>query len=428
MQRAFETKLHTLVPREGSSILMAVSGGIDSMVMASLFAASPCKPKVAIAHVNFGLRGDDSDADQALVCNWAQTQQIPCYVQRFDTRAYATNHKLSVEMAARELRYRWFEELRQELKYDHVAVAHHANDHAETILLNLARGTGVRGLCGIPDKRGAIIRPMLDFSRAQIETHAKEKGIPYRHDATNALPDFHRNRVRHTVVPELTAVNPNLTARLRENSRYLQQACTILEERSEEKRRMWCKYDNNVIYIDIESIVKEKHAEYWLFELLRPYGFKAGQMDQVMGMLHGGPGGRAASITHMLHRDRTFFALIPHSQKELVDQEYVISFFDSSQYVIGDGVQVATLDAGKLHFPLTLRTWQKGDRFIPFGMKGFKKVSDFLIDVKVPLWEKERQQVLCSNEEIVWLVGRRIDDRFKVTEATAVVAQVTLSS
>jgi len=428
MLRAFETKLRTLIPKADGSIMMAVSGGVDSMVMAALFVASPYKEKVAIAHVNFGLRGSDSDADQALVCRWAQEQKIPCYVQKFDTLAYATMHKRSVEVAARELRYQWFEELRQKLNFDYIATAHHANDHAETILLNLTRGTGIRGLCGIPDQRGVIIRPMLDFERTQIEAFALENHIPFCQDATNALPQFSRNRIRHVVIPELAAINPNVTARLRQNSLHLRQACAILEEQLEEKMRRWLKYDNDVILIDIESICKERYSKYWLFEALRPYGFCAGQMGQVMGMLNGRSGRSVVSVTHALHKDRACFALIPHTKKEFVNQKYTISFVESSIYMIKEDAKMAALDAGTLHLPLTLRIWQKGDRFVPLGMKGYKKVSDFLIDAKVPLWEKERQLVLCTHEEIVWLVGRRIDDRFKVTQATQVVAQVTINS
>lgn len=397
------------------------------MVMAALFAASPCKSRLAIAHANFGLRGSDSDADQALVHQWALAHQIPFYVKKFDTLDHAAKQKCSVEMAARELRYQWFEELRVALGYDYIALAHQANDNAETVLLNLTRGTGLRGLCGIPDTRGALIRPLLDTNRDQIEAYAQEHNTPFRVDATNALLDFHRNRIRHAVLPQLTTINPSLTARWRQNGRYLQQACTLLEELLEEKKRAWCRQENEVLLIDIKPVVEDKHAAYWLFELLHPYNFSSAQVEQALHLLHSRSGSRVASSTHILYRNRNSLALVPHSSKE-ASCTYALSLFDSSQYTIKNDAHIAALDAHKLHFPLVMRLWQKGDSFIPLGMKNFKKVSDYLIDAKVPAWQKEQQMVLCSNQEIVWLVEQRIDNRFKVTGTTKQVAQITINT
>jgi len=451
MLPSFKSQLHSLVGADDCSFLLAVSGGIDSMAMASLFVAAHYK-KVTIAHVNFGLRGEDSDADETLVRDWAEKYHLPCYVQRFDTRNYAATHKISVEMAARMLRYQWFEELRKLLQIDFIAVAHHANDHAETILLNLTRGTGVRGLCGISPKRGALIRPMLAFDRKQIEEYAEKMNFPFREDATNASPDFSRNRIRHNVLPELAKINPNVVERLNENGTYFRQAGEILGEMVEEKRSVWCRKEGDVTFLEVEKIAADAHAPFWLFELLHPYGFHERQMKQIVEMLHAQPGGRVNSKSHTLFRDRKYLALRPCTTSpksaisdflksdcsdDQIDSEaaFTVSIYDSSDYQIKDDTMVAALDADKLHFPLTLRLWQSGDRFIPLGMKGFKKVSDFLIDTKVPLWEKEHQRVICSARDIahnsacdiVWVVGLRIDERYKVTETTKRVAEVTLN-
>ena len=426
MREAFEIKLRALTQKQDVFVILAVSGGVDSMVMASLFVTSSYK-KLAIAHVNFKLRGADSDADEALVRRWAEAFEIPFYVQRFDTQSYAKERGLSVEMAARALRYTWFEQLRQELEADYIAVAHHANDHAETILLNLTRGTGIRGLCGIPDRRGAIIRPMLHFGRAQIEAYARKRQIPYREDVTNALCDFARNRIRHTVLPELAKINPRVVEQLGEDALHLREAHAILEEALEKKRADWCREEGEALFLQIEKISKEPHAAYWLFELLRPYGFGSGQMDQVMDTLQAQPGRRVFSSTHILYKDRALLALFPREQEGALPKVKTL-FFDRSSYSLQKKSEIAALNADKLQIPLVLRKWREGDRFIPYGMKGFKKVSDFLTDLKLPLWEKERQWVLCSGADIVWVAGRRIDDRYKVDGATQSVAEVSLES
>ena len=448
MQRAFDRALRSLVDDAECFVLMAVSGGVDSMVMASLFASSlVCTPslctKLAIAHVNFGLRGADSDSDEALVQQWALQANIPFYVQRFDTMTYARTHTLSVEMAARELRYHWFEELRQQIGADYIAVGHNANDHAETMLLNLTRGTGIRGLCGITERRGTIIRPMLRFERARIVEYAQSREIPYREDATNASIDFSRNRIRHKVLPELAKINPKVVARLCENGEYIQQVSNILEELLEEKSRCWCRQEGETLLMEVAKIALDPHAAFWLFEILRPFGFNSGQMAQITGLLQSPSGRKVLSDTHALFRNRDHLALLPRALPNgaaggkrqaasgadakpitMVQEAYTLSLHNASDYTIKRDSSMAALDAQKLQFPLTMRLWQSGDKFIPLGMTGFKKVSDLLIDAKVPLWEKERQMVLCSGNDIVWVVGRRIDERYKVGPATQQIAEV----
>jgi len=426
MQQVFEAQLRSMIGEGDCFVLMAVSGGVDSMVMASLFRASPYQ-KIAIAHVNFGLRGDDSDADEALVQHWAHKAAIPFYVQRFDTLVYSKEHKVSVEMAARELRYQWFEELRQPTGADYIAVAHNANDHAETVLLNLTRGTGIRGLCGIPGKRDAIIRPMLCFERAHIMEYAQKLGTPYREDASNALYDFARNRIRHAVLPELRKINPQIIKQLCQDSRYLREAYAVLEKALERKRSEWCRQDGEALYFEIEKIAADAYPAFHLFELLRPYGFCSGQMKQIIDMLHALPGHKVLSDTHILYKDRGVLALFPQEQESTLPSLH-ISLFEGKTYHLHKSPNVAALDVDKLQFPLTLRRWNQGYRFTPFGMHGSKKVSDFLTDIRLPLWEKERQLVVCSGNDIVWVAGRRIDEQYKVTEVTERVAEVVVTN
>lgn len=407
-------------------VILAVSGGIDSMVMASLFVSSSYK-KLAVAHANFGLRGAESDADEALVRSWAQEAGIPFYLRRFDTQSYARTRGYSIEMAARVLRYNWFEELRIELGADYVALAHHANDHAETILLNLTTGTGIRGLCGIPKQRGTIIRPMLDWERVQIEKYAQKMGIPYREDATNALCDFTRNRIRHKVLPELVKINPSVVRQLKENSAYWKEARNILEEVLEQKKASWCCMEDGAFIIDLEKMKGAGHTAYWLFELLHPYGFGSGQMRQIMDVLEAQPGHKVFSPTHILYKDRGVLAVFSRADEEHIPV-IKIEYIDRATYVLDKKPDIAALDADMLPHPLTLRRWEPGDRFIPFGMNGSKKVSDFLTDLKLPLWEKERQWVLCHHADIVWVVSKRIDDRYKIGPTTSKVAKISFET
>jgi len=426
MLDAFKTNLQALTKQKDAFVILAVSGGMDSMVMSSMFLASPYK-RLAVAHVNFGLRGADSDADEALVARWAHNAGIPFHVQKFDTRAYAKEWGYSIEMAARALRYNWFEQLRQQLGADFIAVAHQANDHAETILLNLTGGTGIRGLCGIPAKRGAIIRPMLCFERPQIEEYAQKMDIIYREDATNALCDFARNRIRHAVLPELAKINPKVIAQFMEGSGYLREARSILEESLEQKKASWCRSEGQALFIELEKIQGEGHIAYWLFELLRPYGFGSGQMKQIVDLLQAQPGYKVLSDTHILYKDRGVLAIFPHAGEEDIPNVNIV-YADGPTYVLNKNPKIAALDADKLQHPITLRRWKPGDSFIPFGMKGSKKISDFLTDLKLPLWEKERQWVLCHGSDIVWVAGKRIDDRYKITAATLKVAEISLGS
>ena len=422
--QAFEDAAIALLGSKQASVILAVSGGCDSMVMASLFVASGFR-YLAVAHVNFGLRGADADVDEALVRQWAEANRLPFYVKSCNTRAYAADHRLSIELAARELRYEWFAQLLQETGFTHVALAHHANDSGETMLLNLVRGSGLRGLCGIPAQRGPFVRPMLCFERVEIETYAQEQGLAYRTDATNMSTEFSRNRIRQNVWPELQQISPNVAERMRENAVYFTQAQEILEACLVQKKAVWCREDAGDLYIDLAALRLETHISYWLFALLKPYGFASAQMDAVRQLLDAEPGHRLYAPDYILYRDRDVLCL--RSRTAAVAGEALqVQHYPSLAYKILNDPCVAALDADKLSCPLLLRIWKEGDRFRPLGMRGYKKISDYLVDTKVPLWEKEGQQVLCCGEDIVWLVGRRIDERYKVDGNTQTVAEFRL--
>ena len=423
--QAFEDAALALLGSKQASIILAVSGGCDSMVMASLFLACGFR-SLSIAHVNFGLRGTESDADEALVRDWAKEKQIPFYVRRCDTHAYADEHRLSIEMAARELRYAWFAALLQETGASYVALAHHANDSAETMLLNLVRGSGLRGLCGIPVQRGAFIRPMLDFERKALEAYAKKWQIPYRTDASNTSLIFSRNRIRQKVWPQLQQISPALTARMRENARYLSQAQEILDAQLQERKKVCCRQEGDSLFIDLVSLEQDAHAAYWLFAILQPYGFSSAQMETVLSLLRTQPGHRLYTSQYTLYRDRDCLCLRPHTEAGPLEP-LRLQYYAAADYTRGNNLRVAALDADALREPLLLRKWAPGDRFCPLGMRGYKKVSDFLIDAKAPLWEKEQQWVLCCGEDIVWLVGRRIDERYKLREGTITVAEFQMT-
>ena len=421
IEQAFENAALALTGNKQAPVILAVSGGCDSMVMASLFVACGFQ-SLAVAHMNFGLRGTDADADEALVRQWAEERQLPFYTRFCDTRIYASLHKVSIEVAARELRYEWFGQLLQETGFAYVALAHHANDSAETMLLNLVRGSGLRGLCGIPAQRGPFIRPMLGFERAEIEMYADKQRIVYHTDATNASTEFSRNRIRGSVWPELQQINPNLTGRMQENAAYFAQAQEILDTCLEQKKAVWCREDAGGLYIDLAGLRQEMHISYWLFALLQPYGFASAQMGTVMTLLDAEPGHRVYAPQYTLYRDRDVLCL--RSRTAAVAEEALqVQYYPASAYKILNDPHVAALDADKLCGPMLLRVWREGDRFCPLGMRGYKKISDYLVDAKVPLWEKEGQQVLCCGEDIVWLAGRRIDERYKVDAQTLTVAE-----
>ena len=433
MRRAFLRETESLLDGYGGKFLLAVSGGVDSMTMLHMAAHTLPAGRLAVAHVNFSLREGDSDLDQALVRNACSGYGIPFYTKKFDTRAYAAHKRISIEMAARELRYGWFSKLMEAEGFGRLLVAHNRNDAAETLLLNLTRGTGLRGLSGIRAVNGCVIRPMLIFSRRQIELYAAENGVAFREDCTNADVSIARNRIRHRVLPELEEINPSVLDTLSAGMERFAQAEALLDDLYEVVRSRLCHVEDDAFCIDIARLEAEPHSEYWFYRLLAPYGFTASQIADVRQAAGAQSGKEFLSASGRLIRDRAFYKIypLPGRRDGMVETDVfpLQAGFDPRKAPAG----VLYADAGTLSQPLKCRPWRQGDRFRPLGMRGSRLVSDFFTDLKLDLEQKGRARIVYfedeSGEHIVAVAGipfPRIDDRYKITTATGRVAAIRI--
>lgn len=449
MQERFDSALAQLTDRcPDARVLLAVSGGVDSMTMADLFLHSALRLPMAVAHFNFHLRGADSDGDEALVAAWCGAHDVPFFRQEADAAAYAADHGLSVEMAARELRYSWFAQLCREQGFTHLAVAHNLDDSAETLLLHLLRGTGMRGMSGIrasvplPGAEDVtLIRPLLDFSRREIEAHAVRAGVEFRIDATNADISIPRNRIRHEVFPELARINPSFLETFRTEMRHFGQMEQLLDQVFAAGRDSLCRDSvshgqDAVLAIDIPALVRKGQTGWWLYRLLEGYGFNPDQLDQIERSLEALSGKEFLSPTHRLVKDRNELRVYPLAAAAPDDLTFRL---DVRTFTVTPGFDpkqkpddVLFIDADKVRLPLAARAPRDGDRFRPFGMhRGTKLLSDFFTDLKLDVEQKRREVVVTTTNEngdeiIVAIAGRRIDDRFKITPATRRVAAISL--
>ncbi|MBR6847565.1 MAG: tRNA lysidine(34) synthetase TilS [Bacteroidales bacterium] len=403
-------------------IILALSGGIDSMVLADMLLQS--KADFVLAHCNFHLRGEESDGDEKFVRDYAERKGLSLYVKQFDTLNYAEEHKLSIEMAARDLRYAWFEELRQQLGYDKIAVAHHADDQLETFFINLLRGAGIRGLKGMRPVNGNIIRPLLDKSREEIHQYAIENGIKWREDHTNAETQFLRNKIRHELLPVIDSISKEGRASILKSISHLASENELYRELVDEKLFQIVKKDGEVQKTSHLSPLTPQ----LLFEWLRDYGFNSDQVRFIYEAMNGQPGTIFFSPTHKVTIERDGVELTPICQHDNTQVELVYKQHpNDDNFVIDKSPEVAQLDYDKLTFPLKLRMWQAGDRFYPIGMKGSRLLSDFMKDLKLTTRQKEECQVLTTaKDEIVWVVGRRVDERFKVTDKTKTILKIQM--
>ena len=420
---------------EGDCLILALSGGIDSMVLADLLLKS--KADFVVAHCNFHLRGEESNGDEQFVREFAERNALRLFVKHFETEAFAKQQGISIEMAARELRYAWFEELRQQLGYDKIAVAHHADDQAETFFINLLRGAGLRGLKGMQPQNGFIIRPMLWASREQIHQYAVENQITWREDHTNAESVYLRNKIRNQLLPVFDELHPEARQGLYKSLEHLSAENELYRELLKEKLSQIVTCDDGVQKVKVPEPVEGPTLSYqFLFEWLRNYGFNTDQCHFIFEAMETGIGNKYYSPTHQLVIGRNELQLSEIesvSDEEIqigVGEEEITSSIHlcfsqlekTTDFVIDKSSHVAQLDADKIQFPLTLRHWQHGDRFHPLGMKGSKLLSDFFVDQKFTEWEKQNVWLLVSSDnEILWVVGHRIDDRFRVTNTTKTV-------
>jgi len=405
----------------GDKVLVALSGGADSVALLRVLLrlGYACEA----AHCNFHLRGEESVRDERFVRALAERLGVPLHVIHFDTNAYAASHNVSVEMAARELRYDWFAKLRQECGAKVVAVAHHRDDSVETFLLNLVRGTGINGLQGIRPVNGDVVRPLLCVSRAEILDYLSLLGQDYVTDSTNLQDEFVRNKLRLNVIPMLETINPSVGDTIAETARRLSDVAQVYQEAIQAaKQRVMPDGET----IDIPALCREPGAQNLLFELLYPLGFNATQVNDVFRALHGESGRIFYSREWVLLIDRNRLIRRPSGEVEPQPELCLERMEVNPPFSVPHNNKEAYVDAEKVQGELTLRKWQSGDKFIPFGMKGFKSVRNYLRDKKFSRFEKERQWVVCDGDRIVWLVNERLDNRFRVTSETRFVINLKL--
>lgn len=414
---------------KGDRILAAVSGGIDSMVMLHLLQSIDVQ--VAVAHANFQLRGEQSDGDEAFAKMHSDSFGLPFFSTRFETNKYAIDHGLSVQMAARQLRYQWFAELAAANQYKYIATAHHQDDTIETLLFNLLHGQDVHGLLGVPVKAGAIIRPMLFATRADIEHYAAHEGIRWREDESNSTDYYTRNFLRHKIVPLLSKVNPAFRQALANGIEKNRGAVELLDQRVGDVLQETGAKDGSTFTLEKKVLLAAKNAAPVLFQVVRNFGFSLQQCQEVVHSLHAQPGKRWLSATHLMTLDRQSIEVARIQGSDEAQREVQLS--GEEEVVLGtqrlslsscDGREVgaseatACMDADAIEFPLIWRPWRAGDSFQPLGMSGTKKVSDLLIDLKLSLVEKSKVTVLVSGDDIIWVVGLRISEKVKVTART----------
>lgn len=434
LQGAFDDTLLRLTGEGGGRFLLGVSGGVDSMCMAELFKRSRLHPVFAIAHVNFRLRGADSDGDEAFVREWAGKNGIRFFSKSFDTISYAAGKGISIEMAARELRYTDFQRIMQQRGASAICIAHHRDDSVETLLLNLIRGTGIKGLTGIKPRNGHIIRPMLCVSRQEIEDWLHEIGQPYVTDSTNLGTDYTRNKIRLQLLPLMRSINPDADNAIADTARHMQQAYTIYNQAIEKAKESIVSDNGNSIVINIPELKKYPVQGAVLFEVLSPLGFNSAQIKDIQTAIDSQPGTRFLSATHQLIKDRESFIVssIGTTKANIItftpESGIAVALPDGRTLTVATAPAdtpisadpcIATFDADLLtECDITIRPWHDGDWFIPFGMKGRKLVSDYLTDSKISVAHRELQLVATHKNNIIWLLGNRTDNRYRVTPQT----------
>lgn len=434
LQKKFHDHLATDFPElYAQKSLLAISGGIDSTVLTHLCNGENLN--FELAHCNFKLRGNESEEDEKFVKELGRKLDLKVHVKAFNTLQYAEKNSKSTQIAARELRYAWFEKLCKEESLDYILTAHHLNDDIETFFINTLRGTGLKGLTGIPAQHGNIGRPLLKFTRPQISAFAKQNDINWREDCTNATEDYLRNRIRHHIVPFFEREANNFSSNFGATREHLAQAFDLLEDYSEILRREIVQKQGETYYLNVQRIKAKPHPQGVLYRLLHKFGFSA--WEDIYELLEAQPGKQVFSENYRLIRDREYLILGTRNQKEqkkiLVHKNDKEVRFPVGRIICQNVINVtdreknlAYLAPEKLNFPMELRPWRPGDRFRPFGMKGHKKISDFLKDEKVSRPEKENTWVLCSEGQIVWVVGHRIHHAFRVQKNTKNILKLEL--
>ena len=423
MLRQFENHVSNHFPfLQGKKLLLAVSGGLDSMVLVHLF--QQLNYEIVVLHCNFQLRGLESFEDQQFIQEYSNTNAIPFVFTQFDTEAFAADFKVSIQVAARELRYSWFYEQLAIQKGDFILTAHHADDNLETFLINLSRGTGLEGLTGIPAQNEKVIRPLLSFSRQQIEEYASVNKLKWREDSSNASDKYLRNKIRHHLVPLLKELNPNFISSFEKTQSFLSEAQELVDDAAIMVYQQVAREEGEDIYFDLGRLLQLPNYSSYLYQWLKEFGFTA--WDDIYELVTSQSGKQVLAPYFRLIKDRDCLILSPLPSQEN-QQEFEIESLESKvkfplnlDFSNVSEIGVASdstifVDEDKLVFPLTLRHWNEGDVFQPFGMEGkSKKVSKLFKDEKLSLIDKEKVWLLCSNNQVVWVVGIRQDERFKI--------------
>lgn len=444
MFNRFKIHLQERFPElRSKKLLLAVSGGIDSMVLYDLLIK--LQYDLSLAHCNFNLRGDASDGDEAFIKSEAKKNNIQLHVINFDTKAHAQKEKTSIQMAARDLRYAWFDDILKEGHYDFLLTAHHADDNVETFMINLSRGTGLEGLTGIPEKTRNIRRPLLPFSKDEIQRYAQDQKINWREDLSNEDTKYLRNKIRNELVPILKEINPSFLDSFSVTISNLQGTKEIVNDSI--KKALGSIVDKNedsaILSFNINALLKYANKPCYLYEIFNPYGFK--QIHDIIALLSGQSGKQVLSKTHRLVKHREKLLLSQIQKKDIaavvhqVDKsDKLIQLNDMSIHFenlaltnfedVNRTTDTAHFDKNLLTFPLYVRKWEKGDYFYPIGMKGKKKLSKFFKDEKYSLLQKENIWLLCSGSDVIWVIGKRMDDRYKITDKTIHILKATVQA
>ena len=414
-------------------LLLAVSGGIDSMVLVYLF--KQLQFDFAVAHCNFQLRHNESNGDANFVKSICDSFSIPLFFQKFDTKQFADDYKLSIQLAARKLRYDWFYELLEKENYNYLLTAHHLDDSLETFLINFSRGTGIDGLTGIPNQNDKIIRPLLPFSRNEIESFAKKNAIKWREGSSNASDKYLRNKLRHDIVPVLKELNPNLLTSFERTIANIKQSQSLVEDASKLVYKMVVEESGTLLKINLKELLKLPNYKAYLFQWLKQFEFTA--WNDIYELVYAQSGKQVLSENHVLLKDRDSLLLYvkgnsAKNQVYCVDKESKgvkiplnVSICNVSN-IFNANSNCIFVDEDKLCFPLTIRKWEEGDYFYPLGMQGKKKLSKYFKDEKLSLVDKANLWLLCSDNQIIWVIGMRQDKRFKVETNTTNILQITL--
>jgi len=415
---------------DGKKLLIACSGGLDSVVLTHLM--NKLNFEIALAHCNFSLRNKESDGDEMFVIGLAEQMNIPVFAETFNTHKFADEHKVSTQMAARTLRYEWFEQILVNFKYHHLLTAHHLDDDLETFFINLSRGTGINGLTGIPSVNGNIIRPLLVFSREEIVTYAKKNNLKWREDSSNQKADYLRNKLRLEVLPLFKETHDSLLNNFKTTQNNLQSSKKLIEDYMALIYKLAVSEDEDFYRINIQKLKELPNTKDLLYELLNGFGFT--EWNDVSALLNAQTGKQLFSKTHQLlkNRDELLLSKIDFNSqmKEFFVSEIGIDSPIKLKIELVDSMDETTknliyLDSEKLNFPLKIRKWQEGDSFHPFGLNGRKKLSKFFKDEKMSILQKNKTWLLLNEDKIIWVIGHRMDNRFRVNEDTQSITKIT---